>query len=168
MPEDRDIIGETPINKQPFGLLGFLGIKNSGRYPGSLGKLLLPTWDTGKLYLDNFGEFATNLAAHAAAGKILTHLVPGDQIWYVDSYSISFVTAVGQTIQVAIGRFSPNQAIWVGYGNSFLIGPSSSVTVALERPMFLMPGEGIGFFAQTLVAGPVTGEHNLRFTRLPV
>ena len=41
----------SSINRQPNGLLGFLGIKNFGRNPTSLGEQLAPTWDISRLYM---------------------------------------------------------------------------------------------------------------------
>lgn len=101
-------LGAPPINKQPTGLLGFLGIKNGGRYPEQLISALSPTWDTMRHYCAVNGEelrFSTaGTAGATAAGTTLAITaitpaftitggfinVPTNEWWYVEYAEITW------------------------------------------------------------------------------
>lgn len=60
----------APLNKQPSGLLSFLGIKNGGRNPVELLQDLRGTWDLQQLYLIDNVEAGSSTTVGVGAGAL--------------------------------------------------------------------------------------------------
>lgn len=90
----------APLNLQPIGLLGFLGIKNGGEYPQELVNVLSPTWDLMRHYtaLNSVEIIATT----AGTTGVIT---PGSTI-PITGLSPADLTIVTGGIQV------PNNECW--------------------------------------------------------
>ena len=163
-----------PINRWPLGLLGFLGIKNGGRYPQHLSELLLPTWDQAFLYLNAAAEYSAINANPPAVGNTPLFGVPLGECWYVHNFSLQVATPAGGAYS---GHLTRNNAavapavVLVSLCQDQVIGASAHATFvptqAQAAPMFLTPGEQLGV-SSTVVTGAVTAYAAIRFTRMPV
>ena len=156
------------INKLPLGLLGFLGIKNGGRYPEELSNILSGTWDLGPLYLDTNSENSSAVLAIAGIGSQAFFTVPVGQAWWVRYGSAATGTlGAGQTIQLGLQTTDA-----AGLVTTAINQMSQSRTVgqrcatALERDVILGPGATFGINCTELVAGPVNVTVAIRFARL--
>ena len=157
------------INRQPQGLLGFLGIKNFGRNPDELGSVLVPTWDLSELYYGSFLQTRTNAIALAGIGSQAFLTVPGGEVWWVQCASAATGTlGAGQSLQLCIQV--TDQA---GTGTVALTDPANLATVgqravaALNRPIVLSPGDALGAVATVFAAGPITVTYVARVAVLP-
>lgn len=137
----------TAINRQPTGLLGFLGIKNFGRNPTTLGEQLAPTWDLSKLYLNTSAWYTRVDQNLAATGYIVYFQVPQGEVWQV--HQLGWFTAnpvpAGEQIDLAI---------WIAdtqVQNPLPITPARSVAAGFlgcdgVRDLVLSSGEQMGLY----------------------
>lgn len=144
------------INRQPLGILDFLGIKNGGEYPHALSEDLLATWDMSRFYLDNAATQTrtTGTLNNATRGTTISvgSAVPVGQIWAVDL--VSFTTALfaaGQTCKVAFylqrAGLATEQIILPGnyYAGPIGAGGLETYSVGANVGRLLYPGDSIGF-----------------------
>ena len=61
----------APLNRQPNGLLDFLGVKNGGENPAELGRVLLPQVDVLPLYENTAGPALGAVSGNLSAGVVL-------------------------------------------------------------------------------------------------
>lgn len=160
----------TAINRLPLGILGFLGIKNGGRYPEELPSVLSPTWDFAEQYLATNSEVASNVLAIAAVGYQAFFTVPNGELWYVRGLSFATGTlGAGVTLQLGIAWTDPSSTVTVG-----LRDPSDAQTtgaralVCLPETWIATPGSTIGLVCTRLAAGPVNVTGAVRFARMTV
>ena len=167
------------VSKLPLGLLGFLGIKNGGAYPRSLGGQYAPTIDSLPLLAGvNFEELNPGNTAVAAtggnAGSFSTGFqVPQTEVWYVTLCSAGVTTGVGEAFfgYLALRRFpvsSPN----VVHAISDTITVAASIVnqpllFKYDSPLILGPGDEVCLFTITATGAPQTRGH-LRFARFPI
>lgn len=157
------------INRLPLGLLGFLGIKNSGLYPSTLSETLIPTWDLTDLYTAGNSEVAQVSVNIAAIGSQAAFTVPNGEAWRVLQLSARSPTlGAGQTLQLGLQITDP-----AGTSTIEVADPTTAVTngmrcaVALRNPLIAGPGFSLGIDVMQLVAGPVNGASvAIRFARL--
>lgn len=161
----------TPINRLPNGLLGFLGIKNGGRYPDQMGTTLAPTWDLSDLYLGTNVEVATNGPNATGTNFVGHHTVPQGQIWYVFEFGVfSTVLIAGQALRGSIAVLDSGQTVTVpatAYAGP-AAAPNERFCCTLDRPIILLGGDTIGFLCTTLTAGPIQVFGGIRFARMQV
>lgn len=157
------------INRNPLGLLGFLGVKNFGRNPQTLIESLSPTWDLSEMYFNSAPEFAENTQLGVAAvGLYVAHAPPQGEIWYVSDCSAYVQTGAGDTAVVNLVRVGQVNSANVAICDWLLIGPTQIRNIYSPRcPLILGQGERIGFYVSDL-----TGNFNIatsiRFTRLTI
>jgi len=159
----------TPINRQPTGWLGFLGIKNGGRYPSQSSDTLAPTWDLSDLYLSNSRNWATTSAAVNGLGNYPHFTPPNGQVWYVHSYGgVSPTLGSGETLimvpllwNTALGYGTP-----LSDGTSLQAAVGNRASVALPRPIILGPGDSLGFAAIRWTLGTINVVVNCCYTVL--
>lgn len=161
----------SSINRQPRGLLGFLGIKNAGENPGELSHTMAPVWDLAQLYLVNACEYGTRNDAITAPSTVIGDGPPFGEIWYIHEYGARTGTlAAAETINFCVGIYGPTGT------NIFVpttsIEAASAVTgdrfcVAAQRPIILTPGDSMGLFVtDCTTAGNITVTSTYRFTRM--
>jgi len=135
----------APLNRQPLGLLDFLGIKNGGENPRELVNVLQPVLETGPLYLVPASSVAVQTTTITGTG--LTLFGPKTQqdsrLWffheagfYVDAagagdsavVQLGIVDSLNQfstlddvrTISVAWGGDTV-RGIWLGQGQALAL-----------------------------------------------
>lgn len=153
------------INRQPLGLLGFLGIKNGGQYPIELLGGLASTWDMADLYLNAAAEHQTVGSAALALGSTTLFTPPQGEIWYVTAYSAFVNTAAASTLTVNLCVFGQLPAQAVMLGESVSLTAVQARQLHLARPILLAPGESLGLSVSD-ATGSATRTGSLRYTRL--
>lgn len=156
------------INRLPQGLLGFLGIKNGGRYPQEIADVLAPVWDLADLYLNTNSETRADVLAIAAIGSQAFWTVPNGECWYVTLASCATGTlGAGQTIELGLQTTDAAGLVTIA------VSPmSGSRTVgqrcaqSLPQPVIVGPGATFGINCTQLAAGPVNVTVATRFARL--
>lgn len=158
------------INRNPLGLLGFLGIKNFGRNPQTLSDNLAPTWDLSELYLNSAPQFAedTDLGV-AAAGLYVSHSPPQGEIWFVSDCSAYVQTAGGTTAVVNLARVGQVNSLYVSISDWLLIGPAQIRNIYSPRcPLVLGQGERIGYYVSDLSGGTFNIAVAIRYTPMTI
>lgn len=165
------MIGPPPINRQPGGLLGFLGIKNGGRNPDQLSNVLAPTWDAAEVYLRTNYILARVTINVAAIGFTAASFVPPSESWYVHNAMGNSQNALGAG--VVLGGFVAAALVdGVAYSVAGLVPPvratAGQVWASCDqtRPYQLLPpGAALGFYCTELAAGPVSVQLQLWYSR---
>jgi len=155
------------INRQPTGLLGFLGIKNFGRNPDSLAPTLAPVWELQDLYLNSAPKWQVSTAAGVAAGNAIVFAPPPQEVWYVTNYSVYFETAGGGALIVSLGIFGQTNTDFCALSETLALGASTGSQRIAPRPFWLMPGEKCGYLVHG-VAGVANATHGMRYAALAV
>lgn len=157
----------SAINRLPAGWLGFLGIKNGGRYPDQTGTVLAPTWDLRELYYASNSEYLSNSQAFAAVGGATLFTVPNGEVWRVGLGSASTGTlGAGQTVEFVITN--TDAAGLVTLLASYQSGARTAgqrAHVPIAYPFYVGPGSLLGISVSQLVAGPVTVSMSLQVAR---
>ena len=158
----------SAINRLPLGLLGFLGIKNGGRYPQDLGAQLNPTWDLSPLYYNGNSESRADVLAIAALGSQAFFTVPTGEAWVVLLASAATGT-LGAGVTIELGLQTTDAASLVTIAVSPMSGArtvGARCAVNLADPIYLGPGSTFGINCTQLTAGPVNVTLATRFARL--
>jgi hypothetical protein len=157
------------INKQPFGFLGFLGIKNFGRNPSAVAEILAPTWDLSDLYLQTNSVWNGATIAVAAAGVTSFVTVPAGEVWVIHeagwytpnimpaASSISATLASANSIANVFVPLCDTTRIVTGFFGS-----------GWTNHIILSAGEQLSLFCQELVGGPHQVRVTYRYTQLQV
>jgi len=155
----------TPINRQPVGLLGFLGIKNGGRNPQTLGEVLVPQWDLSELYLNSSPQYVEVISTEAGVGYTVAIGPPQGELWYVFDAGLEVGTGVGVTWSGYLARAAANNAIAVPMTDLYSVVASSRVTLSIKHPVVLAPGESLGWNTRA-VAGVASVYYAARYAVL--
>lgn len=158
-----------PINAQPLGILGFLGIKNGGRFPQHFGDNLQPVWDLSQLYLDCRAIYTDDAGTIAADGEVRVFTVPDGEIWYVSEYTVYLTTGAGDTLDsLSLTRFASGPIQWLSISDGVPVAASIDSTILhMDRPRILQSGEGLGFEAYGgAFTGTMDWQAGIRYTRL--
>jgi len=155
------------INRNPNGLLGYLGIKNFGRNAQTLAEILTPVWDTSALYLNNDAVYLNSTAGGLGAGITLVFDPPADEVWYVHDYHVIFESAAGGGFNGSLCRVGQVNTAYVNLTETLIIGASTAQCLVINRPLILGPGEKLGIQTQGIV-GVVNTIHGCRYTALKV
>lgn len=160
----------TPINRLPWGLLSFLGIKNGGRAPSQLGDLLVPVWNSADLYTQTNSECVDVVANITATGFNTFVEVSAGEHWLVHEFAgFTAPLGAGQSLKYACCALG-------GVGSSHLILAETTVgAVVGERSgsscqpgRWFPPRTQFGFLCYQLAAGPVGLQTAIRITRFPI
>lgn len=125
MARMRSDLPSPPINLIPSGLLDFFGIKNGGEYPQSLSNQLQPVLEMMRWYVaanalevGSVSPAFQLLAPEATTSKFITAtqptnicglvtplrcIVPNNEFWYIDRWSVNWTinySATPQSIRV--------------------------------------------------------------------
>lgn len=145
------------INKLPEGLLGFLGIKNGGRYPDQLSSTLLPVADLLAWYANTNRQYFRTAINIAALGQTTFFTVPAGEYWYV--LHASFITGAMGGGQVLNGFLSFTDAAGlrnIGVNDRAAAAATvGEVFASQARDFWMGPGESIGLYASELAVGPI-------------
>jgi hypothetical protein len=158
----------TAISRLPAGLLGFLGIKNSGRNPQMLVSQLNPVWDISRLYLDYAAEYERAAGTITATGYLATLQAPIGEVWYITDACVDVATPAGTTWTGAFSRSGAVVADNVNISNAQSLAASSWTTFvpAHTWPLILSPGESIGVLTDQVGANPVDWVCKVRVAKL--
>jgi len=155
------------INRQPRGLLSFLGIKNSGRNPRSLADVLAPTVDLRDWYLAQNSESVTVNISVAGIGFTPFFVVPETDTWAILATSINSQAVLGAGVSLQIGAGwtrNPNAQIFAPLttvGNTYTVGQVAAAWSPAGSLVMVPPGAQVGAYCTVIVAGPVTCTLNL-------
>lgn len=141
------------INRTPLGLLGFLGIKNSGRYPQNLTGELVPTWDLAQLYLNASAQYAQFVTTSTGTGYLPLFSVPNGETWWVTDFSADIATGAGETWQGTLSRSTPNNISQVRLRDERSLIASSWMCLAapVTDHLICSPGETLGTLTNAVV-----------------
>lgn len=160
----------SAINRQPQGLLGFLGIKNGGRNPEALSPVLAPTWDLHELYLYGNDEWDYATGSFAAVGYVPLFTPPTGEAWYVLSCGVWTDTlAAGETIryQMAVANAANVDGAPISPMNEVISAAGSRHINGINRPLMIGPQESIGAWVTDWTsAGVIVYGGAIRFARL--
>lgn len=157
------------INRQPLGLLGFLGIKNTGRAPDQLANTLAPTWDLEEQYCSTNAEFATAQLAIAADGYRSAFQVPQGQFWKILGFGAFSATLVAAEVLRLVPAMTDQAQVFI------VPLPDASETnivaqraaCALSKDLILSSGDTLGLLvAHFASAGNIQVFCNVRFARM--
>jgi hypothetical protein len=174
-----------PIQVIPAGLLGFLQLKNAGRYPREFGETLDPTIELLDWYLDAMSiAWPTTSSVAIGPGTSQgfnnfspnTINVPQTEWWALRTFTIqttaltagdivdlrpciryNFVGTIRYAILDGVNGNPPPTAL-----------PQVAQLVFGTRPVFIPPGCDLGFWSNLTLAGAETFTANLQYTRLPI
>lgn len=163
------MIKVPPINKHPTGLLGFLGIKNGGKYPQTLSDVLLPTWNLADLYLGaNQSAPAPVSIAVNAVGYQAYYTVPDNETWILNqatAFNFGSLTAL-QTLRMAVATTAAGGNTVVVSDSGELAATVGRLTVGLHRKVIANSGDTIGILVNVIAGGPITVGLALRYSIL--
>lgn len=192
-----DFLGAEPINRLPAGLLGFLGIKNGGRYPRDLVSSIQPSFEMLRWYVCNSSEEVSSvspafqLVANEAGST--THLiaattpidlctggqlvVPNGEIWYIDRWSANWVinAQAGGSIRVSLITTPAGGSSSVRVPCTFGGYDTSDAAIAraghcsMIDPIFLRSGTILSLLNEGAILGAAGANVNtqLRVARMP-
>lgn len=171
------ITAAPPLNRVPTGLLDFLGIKNGGRNPVTLGEVLAPTWNLAQHYLDAASQTrrGTGNLTNADRGLIISygHGVPDGQVWWIDRVSLTTALLVaGQTLQVSFVLVrNSNPTFFLALPGTMYQGPTAAggaetYTVGCDVQRTLYAGDSINVKIDKITdaAGAVATSCELAYT----
>jgi hypothetical protein len=155
------------INRNPNGLLGFLGIKNGGRNPGVLTAELSADFELSELYYCNnpIMDAYTQLGV-AAAGSYVAFTPPDNNVWKVLEYSAFVSTPAAVTCDVALAKLGQANTRWVGLSDSVALVASQSKVITSEYPGIIAQGERLGFYVATVTGAGLNIEVQVRYALL--
>jgi len=159
----------SAINRQPFGFLGFLGIKNFGRNPATVGEVLAPTWDLADLYLKTNAVWNGATIAVAGAGVTSFVTVPAGEVWVI--HEAGWYTP---NVMPAASSLSATLASANSIANVFVpLCDTARVVTGFfgsgwTQDLTLTAGEQLSLFCQELVGGPHQVRVTYRYTPLIV
>lgn len=191
------MLGSEPINLLPFGLLGFLGVKNGGRYPRDLHSSIQPMFEMLRWYVAaNCLEVSSTspafqLVANEAGST--THLitattptdlttggslvVPQTEFWWVDRWSVNWVLNAqpGAEIDVCMvttptgGSSSVRVPATAGGYRTSSAAIARAGHVSMDTPIILRPGTIMSLvnLGYTDGGAGVNVNTQLRIARLP-
>lgn len=155
------------INRQPQGILGFLGIKNGGQNPDTVATQLAPVWRYDDWYLNTNTELLSLSGQVNATGGWIFFDVPSDRVWWVSNFDVFVSTGVGEAIRYNLARFiNRTVAQRCVLTDEDSIGASTDKRTGVTQPMILAPGEGLGLNVMA-VTGTIDFFANVRLVQCP-
>lgn len=162
---------KAPLQVLPTGLLSFLGLKNSGQYPQTLGSdTLVPTLGLEYWYLGTncFYSQAPDIAAALGGVVVPTFAAAPNAYLYVLELSFfSDVLGAGDVLTCQPFMNINNS------GNIFMLGPSGVPAITgdrascrIEGPVLVPPNATIGLFS-TRFTGASQVTPCMRWVTLP-
>lgn len=160
------MITNPSINRIPQGLLGFLGIKNGGRYPQELSPTLAPVVDLFDHYSNTNREYQTASVAVAALGQTNFHTVPVGQWWYCCHASLFTATiGAGAAYAGVLCMIDASGLVTTMLSSVSPAAGPGAVYTAQARQFWLGPGESLGVYTTGLTAGPISTGVSVAFAR---
>ena len=162
----------TAINRQPAGILDFLGIKNFGRAPDSLSSTLAPTWDLSEQYLSTNALWVKlDLGLSAVGYSTWFQAAPGEVLHILNFGIYSDTLAAGEVLRtnVAISDAAGLVQVPIGPIQERIAAPNERVVVGLAQPLTLYAGESIGLWTTEIAtAATIAVVANARIVRMRV
>lgn len=133
----------APLNKQPLGMLGFLGIKNGGENPVELTRDLRGVWDLSPLYLLGDEQVGSVTTVGIGAGPIQfgpSAASPRRGPMYVWNYGVRMdATGAGDAVDIQLGTIHNPTGTFVPVGNK--VGGAVTVVAAGATGLWLGPDD---------------------------
>lgn len=158
------------INRQPTGLLGFLGIKNGGVNPQDLATTVAPTWDLAQQYLQTNTEFFSVGGTISALGYNTGFASSASEVTYVHAFGIITSTlAAGNSLGCAIEIADQNgiTGVIVPEISARVSQPTERLVLGLQNPVILSPGQQIGFYVWAFAGANIPYVASIRVSRMP-
>jgi len=179
MPSSR------PIQQNPWGLLGYLQLKNMGHNPVELLDSVQPTLDLWRHYLQNDAEtiLSANIPITGTGGMFPPAgeaQVPNGECWAVHHFSASQngVLAAGQSLSfmtmIEYGLSGGGGGVGVGTGQMsrvYVAGEGAHCTSDIPGGYLLLPPTSqliVWCSTVVLAAGAINANIRAHFTRLPL
>lgn len=166
-----------PINKQPNGLLGFLGIKNGGRAPDALIPGLGANWDISQFYLAQDARYDVQPGTFAATGGVAVWTVPVGEVWYILAMGVRVTPTINESVRITCCAISPpaTATIFVPVGpqsNSRYENTAPTVDSAAfahaDRVFTMRAGDGLGFTVDEYTAAGASLPFNAYLRYVPM
>lgn len=166
-----DVIAQPVINRQPPGLIGFLGIKNLGRgNPQQLSELLQGCWELAPWYAASALETISQTIAAPVLGaqSFGNFTVPPGEYWLLRDFTLTCATLGAAAIMQMVPTIIPVSNV----GHSPVGLPSGRATVGLQataymerQPTVMVGASGFGVIVTEIATGgsAITGQ--ISFTR---
>jgi hypothetical protein len=169
--------GLPPINKQPNGLLGFLGIKNGGRSPDALIPGLSVSWDVHQLYLAQDALYDVQSGTITATGGTSVWTVPAGEVWFVLAMGVRVTPTINESCSITCCAISPpaTATIFVPVGpqcksryENTAPTVDSGAFAHADRTFAMRAGDGLGFTVDeyTDAGGGLDYNAYLRYVRM--
>lgn len=161
----------TGINRQPAGVLGFLGIKNFGRNPETLGNTLAPVWDYTDFYLEAAAQISQISGTWDAAGTLGIFTPPAGEVWFVSHFGLRTDVIGGRTVNgvLTVSKTNGIGVVPLSQNGASATTATDRVTLAMNRPIILQPGEELGAFVNHFVgAAGLVVNYAVRYTPMTV
>lgn len=165
------------IQRIPAGLQGFFELKGE-RLPSDLGDQLGAHLELVQWYLETAPSehlVATVNAVGIAFFAPAAFVVPNGEVWYLSQASVLTAPLAATTLAgaaLAVRRNTPTVSTNVVIGTSppavvGAAGATSRALSTLNRPIFLLPQDQLGWYVHTLTGAPIdTVELQAIITRL--
>lgn len=133
-----------PVNRHAMGLLGLVDLKNTGKFPDTLGTAIVPTIDITKtIALDGYETFQVSaLSSVSALGYASAITVPQGEAWYVANATFRFICAATDYVQAKVGYQDPAaQFIFAAGegGNSNVLGVAKAANLFVSARDYWLP-----------------------------
>jgi hypothetical protein len=163
-----DALSGPVISRLPWGLLGFLGLKNGGQYPRGLEANVRTTFDQLGPLVGNHAENAVISTTVAAPAYTTLFTVTNGEVWYLDNVACFITAGAGEAWSGTISMNIPGTApAYFGPLHDEVTLGASAQTVVWTRGLWLPPGAIIGLHTHT-VTGTIDLFGTIRFLRMPV
>lgn len=158
------IQGPPPLQRPPTGLLGFFGIKNGGKNPGSLGDVLLPTFRTREIYeASNFQFFNQRTFLGGVPAFIFNLTVPQGELWHVLFYNVLVTTFAGDAFSGYVGYRDTPTSLTGPMSPSITLGANSAASTFVPQDLWLTSGESLGVQESVSTNASGTAFHDVHY-----
>lgn len=169
-----------PIQTIPFGLLGYLQLKNAGQNPAELVDTVQPVLEMREWYYETNAEVIISalsglafIPAATVAGNYTLFTVPNGQFWAILDYNVVINTQAGQTVNYRHQYLNAPAPAGAAHGLTeyFLFGANNLKHTHMPRSYripIVGPGSPIGLNFSDLVtaAADIPGTAAVRIARL--
>jgi len=160
------------LNALPVGWLGFLGIKNGGKYPQVAAETLSPTWDLSSLYLGTNSRQRSDKRSITSIGAQAFFTVPQGEVWVILLQSAATGTlAATQSILMGLQITDAAGLVTIQYTPHlppFAAGDGQRAAIGYEGPLIAGPGQSVGINAVVFANGPIEVTLATRYCVLPI
>jgi len=164
LPDRLDMAGVTTIQRYPKGLLDFLGMKGTGDAAHEIAQQLVPTLEQTDFYLQDRLTYQLMTPGIAIPGvgmqSFALSAVPDGFIRLIVDLSMRIPTvAAGASVRCHLVAFRGTGSTYaVALTEALNVGANESnvAGVHYQRPLIMLPGQGLGVQTTVYVGAPAT------------